>query len=60
MHVAIECQKHMMKQWIDLKGEIDKFASIVGDISMPLSIKDRTSSKKTNKTIDNLKDTINQ
>ena len=43
-----------------MKGEREKFAIMVGDKSMPLSVTDRPSSKKTNKAINSLKNTINQ
>lgn len=50
----------MRQKLTELRGEIGKPTTIVGESTIPLSIIGRTSSQKASKDIDNTKNTINQ
>ena len=51
--------KHMKLKLTELKKEINKSTSIVGDINTLLSATDRTTRMKTSKNIEELNNTIN-
>lgn len=59
MHPTKKHPKNMASKLVELKREIDKFITIVGDFDTPLSVTDTQSRQKISKGIDSLKNTIN-
>ena len=52
--------KHLREKLIELQGEIDKSTIMIGDISLPLLLIDRTSKHKISKHIVRMENTIIQ
>ena len=52
--------KHLREKLIELEGEIDKSAIMIGDINLPLLLIDRTSEHKISKHIVRMENTIIQ
>lgn len=52
--------KYMKQKLTELKEEIDKSRTVVGDISSPFSITDKATEKKISKEIEELRNSINQ
>lgn len=50
----------MRQKLVELKGEIDEFTIVVGDLNMPLSERGNSSKQKISKDIVDLNNTIDQ
>ena len=52
--------KYMKQKLIEMKGEIDKSTTILGDLNTPVSKTDRTTIREIGKDIEEFNTTINQ